>query len=560
MANPHTPNCPQGARNADFTQPLDPNTPSHCFLGKKPRAELHLQAPPALANGDKKRVTHETANALNKGIEAANRRAKLEVRLMTELAQLTDNWVSSYESTEERLLAGCLSRAVSDALITRFNNTTPNSPPPSSRGSYASAVSSNMPSITNDKATGSQRCAGIKASPLKSTGASRDDTRVLVTVPTETLLAGRAEPYMLRKALADRIPELTMAKIITVTPTKTGWAIVPDTLATRDVLLKEPAKTAIIEIFRGTTVAAPETWYNYVVPLIPSAFHSLMGGEMVLVDENLVKEEALTQTGSTPVRVEPSKAGINPATGKQSWIVSFTTQVRPFYLFSTDSKSVFIPKKASLKVHDHGCQGWCNPVKCTRLRRCNNCGSTGEKHPGPMDARCTYETKCANCLGPFKAGHNNCPAAPVRKGGRLIRQTKKELRSIRAAGIRATQAARGATPEFSTPESSNGGAQLGADVSPSPSPASTTKRPRAEDTRYENAGSTPSPLTNARPLRSTAPTKSMNERTLMATHIEEGRRSASQPQPKHSNRFGALQVTSATEPEDDDDMIDANTH
>ena len=44
---------------------------------------------------------------------------------------------------------------------------------------------------------------------------------------------------------------------------------------------------------------APEVWFDYVVPLIPTAFYGISGE--VLVTRDLVLEEAFDQTGKTPV-------------------------------------------------------------------------------------------------------------------------------------------------------------------------------------------------------------------------------------------------------------------
>jgi hypothetical protein len=41
---------------------------------------------------------------------------------MTEYARTIDAWISSYETTEEQLIADSFSQTVADALITRFNS------------------------------------------------------------------------------------------------------------------------------------------------------------------------------------------------------------------------------------------------------------------------------------------------------------------------------------------------------------------------------------------------------------------------------------------------------
>lgn len=56
--------------------------------------------------------------------------------------------------------------------------------------------------------------------------------------------------------------------------------------------------------------------------------------------------------------------------------------------------------------------------------------SSEDGHPQP----CTNTAKCANCHGPAPAGHNNCPAKPTRKNGKLKNPTKKELTALRRAG------------------------------------------------------------------------------------------------------------------------------
>ncbi|KAI2601776.1 hypothetical protein GGR54DRAFT_627111 [Hypoxylon sp. NC1633] len=48
---------------------------------------------------------------------------------------------------------------------------------------------------------------------------------------------------------------------------------------------------------------------------------------------------------------------------------------------------------------------------------------------------------CANCKGPFQAGHDGCAAAPKRVDGRLIKPSRKELQKIRKAGARRYRAA-----------------------------------------------------------------------------------------------------------------------
>jgi hypothetical protein len=449
--------------------------------------------------------------------------------------------------------------------------------------SYADKAGSSLQSTACNKLKTHKEYPDSKTTFSKGEKPSREDIRVLVTVPTEVLLAGRGEPFLLRKKLVGLINGLTMASIPVISPTKSGWAIVPADLAARDILLGEGSRGAILETLQGNSVATPEVWHNYVVPLIPSAFRGLTGDGTVLVDETLVHKEVLTQTGISPVRVEPSKQGVDPITGKQSWIVSFTKTVAPFHLFNSDSRARVIARRAALTIHLHGCQGWCNPVKCTRTKRCNHCGCTEERHEGPTGANCIHEVRCANCLGPFVAGHTNCPAMPVRQGERAIPCTKKELKSIRTAGLRAIRAAReSVSPEFFTPDSSSKEASVNGldapDKSPSSSPTQINgKRLRGEAvTRHENASIAPNsrsfsqdtsapleeeqssendtPASSRLPRVSASTPGSLDARVLTA--IQSNR--ALPKDRRNANKFESLQVTSA-QGLSDDDMEDTDT-
>jgi hypothetical protein len=60
-------------------------------------------------------------------------------------------------------------------------------------------------------------------------------------------------------------------------------------------------------------VSAPKVWFNYVVPLIPTAFYRTSGE--VLVTQDLVLEEVFNQTGETPVQCDISRHSANPITG-----------------------------------------------------------------------------------------------------------------------------------------------------------------------------------------------------------------------------------------------------
>ena len=85
--------------------------------------------------------------------------------------------------------------------------------------SYASVTKS---SIAND--TGVPKVAlraALKKGPLKP-ATSREDHQVLVTLPFTLLLGAREETYLLRRRLVEQVNGLTMARILVISPTRTG--------------------------------------------------------------------------------------------------------------------------------------------------------------------------------------------------------------------------------------------------------------------------------------------------------------------------------------------------
>jgi hypothetical protein len=84
--------------------------------------------------------------------------------------------------------------------------------------SYASVTKS---SIAKD--TGAPKAA-LKAAPKgpPKPAASREDHRVLVTLPSTSLLGAMEETYLLRKRLVEQVNGLTMARMPVISPTRTG--------------------------------------------------------------------------------------------------------------------------------------------------------------------------------------------------------------------------------------------------------------------------------------------------------------------------------------------------
>jgi hypothetical protein len=68
-----------------------------------------------------------------------------------------------------------------------------------------------------------------------------------------------------------------MARILVISPTRTGWALFPADLVARDLLLAKSNQAAVLKALGGYIVLVPEVWFDYVVPLIPTAFYSISG-------------------------------------------------------------------------------------------------------------------------------------------------------------------------------------------------------------------------------------------------------------------------------------------
>ena len=228
-STPLTPH-PTGTQNADFTRPLDPSTP-HIGdrLSKRSQTE-HIVAPGLLPYGGKTRKTTTAAVALQKGIEASISEATRTAEILRDFAMRTDTFASGYKSQKDQQIAEAVSNAVARALVAFYQESfapaRPPSPPKTPRTlSYASVAKS-----SNNNETGAPKGqAAPKKGPPKPAQTSREDHRVLVTLPSASLLGAREETYLLRRRLVDKVNGLTMAKIPAISPTMTGWALFPST-------------------------------------------------------------------------------------------------------------------------------------------------------------------------------------------------------------------------------------------------------------------------------------------------------------------------------------------
>jgi hypothetical protein len=258
MEVPNTPR-PIGTQNADFTRPLDPSTP-HIGdrLSKRSQTE-HITAPGPLPYGGKTRKTTTAAVALQEGIEASISEATRTAEILKDFATRTDTFASGYKSQKDQQIAEAVSNAVARALVAFYQESfTPARSPSPPKTPHALSYASITKLSNNNEIGAPKGQTAPKKGPTKPTQTSREDYRVLVTLPSASLLGAREEAYLLRSRLVEKVNSLTMAKIPAISPTKTGWALFPSDLATRDLLLAESNQTAVLEALGGYKVSVPE--------------------------------------------------------------------------------------------------------------------------------------------------------------------------------------------------------------------------------------------------------------------------------------------------------------
>jgi len=542
------------ARHIDpnFTGQQEAETPSNLNQHTSKRHQKNVVPPVRLDLGRGARNSNTATIAITSQLDAIEREAKIQRTIMYDFASTVDTFVSAYQHQEHRKAAHELCDKVVSFLSTSLFAETHNFAPIRLRSQNSDPSSSSAPkSVTFAGMAKTLRNSGADFHPAKAphssqsgrastassggvsigtgttnqstTSLTRQDKRVLVTVRkgSHTLLE-RPEPFALRRELCAKISGLTLAAIPTITPTRTGWAITASDLTTRDRLLAQENSEILLRTLDGTSVKQPEIWHNYAVPGVPITIHSLVGP--VTNTAELITEEVIAQTKKRPVSCRPSRHGANPLTGKITWIVSFLEPVRPFRIFNASDLAKAIHKNPAIARHNPGCQGYCNPAKCTRYARCPHCSSRTDQHIGPSGENCAEAARCANCHGPHPAKHENCPAAPKRRGGKLIKLTKKELDAVRRHGDKQFRDAQKPTTDT---------ASLTRDTQPRPqaqsreinaAPRNLLKRPGSGTQEHEDTilvinnqqGSTISPTTpanhtnSARPKRPQTGRKSLN--------------------------------------------------
>lgn len=252
------------------------------------------------------------------------------------------------------------------------------------------------------------------------------DLRIMARAAPDTL-AKRANPYLLRRAVVAAVPEIQDRDIPDITPTASGWAIIPRNREAHDTLMKEDNRAKICTAMQCVALDKQQLWHSYLVPAVPRTLRGLTGP--IEVDNGTVGHEAEIQTGCPPVRCKAVRSNDI----ESLWLISFLKPVKQFTLFGASMRSRLAPPRVVVRHHNPGCQGYCNPLRCKLHARCNRCGIETNRHAEGIDTECTAAPSCANCHGPYHAGHKGCPARPTVSDGRLRPIPKARLHEIRSA-------------------------------------------------------------------------------------------------------------------------------
>lgn len=423
----------------------------------KERDQTALANPP-VKKGDSKR-TMGTRHPDLAFLDEEEHKLMVKRRVLTDLRTLLDSLHQSYDDSKDTLLKE-YAKFVTNSFATYIQTKTyvesngavfvpvkPTSHRAPSTGvrfdletnkhktwaDVAMSSTSSAPTTSRSSLKSMLKPASTRSSGPSMAGTDTDklDLRILIKIAGEKLRS-RDQPFALRQATA-RVAGLAMEEVPECTPTRTGWALRFSRLAARDLMMEEQHIQQLHKIFTAEEVTIPQKWYNYAVPLVPRLIRDHVEGSLLEVPE-LIEDEARTQTGLKPVSCRLSRHGYNAETGLATWIVSFQEPVKRFRLFGTSGLARLIDKTPRPEIHDPGCMGYCNPAKCSRVARCRNCGQRNKDHtPGP----CSNPPQCANCQGPWPAGHNDCGARPIRKNGVLKKPSRRELQTLRRQGIRA---------------------------------------------------------------------------------------------------------------------------
>jgi hypothetical protein len=462
-----TPIRPPAEEQAHHTRETGPNTPSNENIKqrKKPKT-LSFRAPEKLPR--KAAGLEETVQSMMTGqLAQVERDLRVKKEVITKLAGTLDGFVESFQgdhlSTQRRTareLVNVLARHLNTAVFAETDGhlyapiRVESSPEQTQESEESGLGSHNRPKETPANQTWATVAKGPKKggrarvtppttntksqhSTAKTTEtrtsapAPQEDLRILIRMPA-TPTARAIQPYAVRQAVVSEF-QLTLKDVPDAKPTATGFAIKLATAELRDKVMGPENKPRLSRALQAEAVELPETWASYIVPGVPGAIVDYLQRTQQIVTPEMVIEEVIAQTGSTPADVRISRHGVDPVKGTATWHVSFRQPTQRFRLFSASELSRVYEKKITI-IRCENCQGHHRGRFCTRIARCGRCSGRKDEH-GP-GVPCEKPPKCANCYGPHRADNPQCPARPQKVHGKILHKTKSQVKAIRKIGSR----------------------------------------------------------------------------------------------------------------------------
>ncbi|RAL58039.1 hypothetical protein DID88_009167, partial [Monilinia fructigena] len=519
-----------GAPSGSSTQEATPPQPSTITPGAS------IAPPPIIGS-----LTGSALGAIKERFGRIDKTERERREVIEAFAVLADKLAQGFQG-QQRNLAASIKSTIISALL-GITKTTPDQgrklateqlhPINNTQKTYTDALKTQTRPEAASPTTGPTNT--VHPAPSGSTNTERSEARrlkrendriektILIIAGGEALLS-ETSPFLLRLRIKKAVTGITLTEIPFLQRNNTGWTLRCSSSASREEIMKTENVERILKTLHATSMRRLEKWFMYAVPQVPHDFYHIEGAPAPMPTE-LIKEEITAQTGKQPINYRLARSGVNPITKRATWIVGFNTAVSRFRLFNSSSYSVLLDKPREIQLHSTGCLGYCNPFTCNRAPRCSTCGKLNTEHEGRLvHQQCTRAAQCANCHGPFRAGHSNCPAAPRVYAKRRIVLTAKELAAVRAVGRKDYEMLHraGADEADHTPESP---------LPPRVTIAETPVTPGARITAYENErlSKRPRRLSTSLPIASTVlrtrPARSQNQRNLnilsMSSTIDE---------------------------------------
>ncbi|EDN02137.1 predicted protein, partial [Histoplasma mississippiense (nom. inval.)] len=298
---PSTPSRPPKDIETAYTRPLEPESPANFVTGKAgKRQRKTVTMPPPVLKGASDSIPTATSR-LQKQFEEAQQQQNLQQKALIRLAKTLDSWVEEEKHKDScegaDYLGGCCSEGENSAL--------PGVAPAKTAASSAG------------RASGASLQPKSASQPGGPTGGTKpqEDPRVLVTLQPE--MCGRQSLQTFR-----------------------GWWMWP---MCRRWSPPGQAVATLCEVLGATEIRLPERWYNYAVPGVPESVQDWEGAR--IPTDKMIEGEVLAQAKVKPVSCRPSRHGVNPKTGKITWIVSFLAPVKGFSLFNASERARMIEKR-----------------------------------------------------------------------------------------------------------------------------------------------------------------------------------------------------------------------